>query len=100
MKSTAMALYWAANGLGQYAGTLMVTMVHKYTADKNGGNWVPDWNVNRGRLEYYYMLVSGIQVVNLVYYYVCALFYTYKPLEEIMKSSEDGDLELVVDKKP
>ncbi|KAI3801344.1 hypothetical protein L1987_29448 [Smallanthus sonchifolius] len=97
MKSTAMALYWTAIALGQYAGTLMVTLVHKYTADKNGRNWLPDRNLNRGRLEYYYMLVTGIQVVNLVYYYVCAWFYTYKPLEEVTKSSEEGDLELAVD---
>nr|XP_043621897.1 protein NRT1/ PTR FAMILY 3.1-like [Erigeron canadensis] len=97
MKSTALALYWAANGFGQYAGTLLVTMVHKFTANGNGGNWLPDRNINRGRLEYYYMVVTGIQVVNLVYYYVCAWLYTYKPLEVIPKSTEDGDLELVVD---
>ncbi|KAI3782556.1 hypothetical protein L2E82_12607 [Cichorium intybus] len=96
MKSTALALYWSAVGLGQYAGTLMVTMVHKYT-NKNGGNWLPDRNLNRGRLEYYYMLVSGIQVLNLFYYFACAWFYTYKPLEECSKSKEDGDVELAVD---
>ncbi|XP_042753728.1 protein NRT1/ PTR FAMILY 3.1 isoform X2 [Lactuca sativa] len=96
MKSTALALYWSAIAVGQYAGTLMVTMVHKYT-NKNGRNWLPDRNLNRGRLEYYYMLVSGIQVLNLFYYFACAWFYTYKPLEEHAKSKEDGDLELVVD---
>lgn len=97
MKSSALALYWTANGLGQYAGTFLVTVVHKYTADRNGRNWLPDRNLNKGRLQYYYMLVTGIQVVNLVYYYVCAWFYTYKPVEEIAKTTEDADLELVVD---
>lgn len=97
MKSTALALYWSSIALGQYAGTLLVTMVHKYTAGTNGRNWLPDRNLNRGRLEYYYMLVTGIQVVNLAYYYICAWCYTYKPLEEVAKSNEDGDLELVVD---
>ncbi|XP_076934629.1 protein NRT1/ PTR FAMILY 3.1-like [Bidens hawaiensis] len=97
MKSTAMALYWTAIALGQYAGTLMVTLVHKYSAGKNGRNWLPDRNINKGRLEYYYMLVTGIQVLNLVYYFICAWFYTYKPIEEVTKSNEDGGLELVVD---
>ncbi|KAI7732270.1 hypothetical protein M8C21_004842 [Ambrosia artemisiifolia] len=97
MKSTAMALYWIAIALGQYAGTLMVTLVHKYSAQKNGKNWLPARNINRGRLEYYYMLVTGIQLVNLVYFYVCVWFYTYKPLEDVTKSSEEGGLELVVD---
>ncbi|XP_076888138.1 protein NRT1/ PTR FAMILY 3.1-like [Bidens hawaiensis] len=97
MKSTAMALYWTAIALGQYAGTLMVTLVHKYSAGKNGRNWLPDRNINKGRLEYYYMLVTGIQVVNTVYYFICAWFYTYKPIEEVTKSNEEGGLELVVD---
>ncbi|KAL4571670.1 hypothetical protein LXL04_018433 [Taraxacum kok-saghyz] len=94
MKSTALALYWSAIAVGQYAGTLMVTVVHKYT-DKNGGNWLPDRNLNRGRLEYYYMLISGIQVLNLFYYFACAWFYTYKPLKETEKCKQDGDLEFV-----
>ncbi|GJV48932.1 NRT1/ PTR family 3.1-like protein [Tanacetum coccineum] len=100
MKSTALALHWTATALGQYSGTLMVTMVHKYTAGSNGRNWLPDRNLNRGRLEYYYMLVSGLQLVNFFYYYVCAWLYTYKPLEQaIMRTRDDGDLELVVDSK-
>ncbi|GKE89106.1 NRT1/ PTR family 3.1-like protein [Tanacetum coccineum] len=100
MKSTAIALHWTANALGQYSGTLMVTMVHKYTAGSNGRNWLPDRNLNKGRLEYYYMLVSGIQLVNFFYYYVCAWLYTYKPLEQvIMRTSDDGNLELAVDSK-
>ncbi|XP_071720424.1 protein NRT1/ PTR FAMILY 3.1-like [Rutidosis leptorrhynchoides] len=97
MKSSAIALYWTANGLGQYAGTFLVTMVHKFTADRNGRNWLPDRNLNRGQLQYYYMLVTVIQVVNLVYYYVCSWLYTYKPIEHIAKDSENTDLELVVD---
>ncbi|KVI12090.1 Major facilitator superfamily domain, general substrate transporter [Cynara cardunculus var. scolymus] len=98
MKSTALALYWIAIGIGQYAGTLMVTMVHKYTTNGRGRNWLPDRNLNRGKLEDYYMLITGIQVLNLVYYFLCAWFYTYKLLEDTVKGGEDGNLELVVDK--
>ncbi|EOY05013.1 Major facilitator superfamily protein isoform 2 [Theobroma cacao] len=81
MRSTAAALYWIATSVGNYIGTLLVSLVHEYTGEKN--NWLPDRNLNRGRLEYYYWLVSGIQVVNLVYYIICAWLYTYKPLEEV-----------------
>lgn len=93
MRSTATALYWIAIGIGNYLGTFMVTMVHKYTSKEE--NWIPDRNLNRGRLEYYYLLVSGVQVVNLIYYVVCAWFYKYKPLEKV-KINEDGkeDVEL------
>lgn len=86
MRSTAAALFWIANSLGNYIGTLIVTLVHNYTGQNN--NWLPDRNLNRGRLDYYYWLVTGIQVVNLVYYIICAWIYTYKPLEEAIE--EDG----------
>lgn len=71
----------------------MVYLVHKYTGEEH--NWLPDRNLNRGRLEYYYWLVSGIQVINLVYYVICAWFYTYKPLEEekIIIENKDSDQE-------
>ncbi|XVF65440.1 hypothetical protein PTKIN_Ptkin09bG0249300 [Pterospermum kingtungense] len=88
MRSTAAALYWIAISMGNYIGTLLVTLVHKYTGEKR--NWLPDRNLNRGRLEYYYWLVSGIQVLNLIYYIICAWLYTYKPLEEV-KEEEDGE---------
>ncbi|KAM3702338.1 hypothetical protein ACJW31_04G018800 [Castanea mollissima] len=81
MRSTTAALYWIAISMGNYMGTLMVSLVHKYSGKKS--NWLPDRNLNRGRLEYYYWLVSGIQVINLLYYVICSWLYTYKPLEEV-----------------
>ncbi|XP_030519116.2 protein NRT1/ PTR FAMILY 3.1-like [Rhodamnia argentea] len=90
MRSTAAALYWVAISVGNYLGTLLVTLVHDHTGKER--NWLPARNLNRGRLEHYYWLVSGIQVVNLVYYLVCAWLYTYKPIEEsICKEEEEAE---------
>ncbi|PON90359.1 Proton-dependent oligopeptide transporter family [Trema orientale] len=94
MRSTAAALYWLSISIGNYVGTFLVTLVHKYTGSEEN-NWVPDRNLNRGKLEYYYLLVSGIQVVNLVYYVVCAWFYSYKRLEEVSSVYNEGDVELL-----
>ncbi|KZV47572.1 nitrate transporter [Dorcoceras hygrometricum] len=80
MRSTASALNWLGIGFGSYVSTLLVTLVHKYSGRKS--NWLPDRNLNQGRLENYYWLVTGIQVVNLIYYVLCAWFYKYKPIEE------------------
>ncbi|OMO97112.1 Proton-dependent oligopeptide transporter family [Corchorus capsularis] len=88
IRSTAAALFWITIAIGNYIGTLMVSLVHKYSGEKR--NWLPDRNLNRGRLECYYWLVSGIQVVNLVYYIICAWLYTYKPLEKVVEE-EDGE---------
>ncbi|PIA35820.1 hypothetical protein AQUCO_03400011v1 [Aquilegia coerulea] len=77
MRSTAIALYWITISLGSYLSTLMVSLVHKYSG-KN--NWVPDRNLNRGKLDNYYWLVSCVQLINFFYYIVCAWLYKPKPL--------------------
>jgi len=92
MRSSATALYCITAAIGNYSGTLLVSIVHKYTGKEN--NWLPDRNLNRGRLDYYYYLISGIQVINLIYYIICAWFYTYKPVGEICERSKEEDLEL------
>lgn len=89
MRSTAAALYWTAISVGNYMGSVMVSLVHKYTGKER--NWLPNRNLNRGRLEYYYWMVSGIQVVNLVYYVICAWCYTYKPVSEIAADPSEGE---------
>ncbi|XLU20081.1 hypothetical protein S245_056147 [Arachis hypogaea] len=81
MRSSATAIYCIVIAIGSYVGTFLVTLVHKYSG-KNEKNWLPDRNLNRGRLEYYYLLVSGVQVLNLIYFVICVRFYTYKPVEE------------------
>ncbi|KAM5569362.1 protein NRT1/ PTR FAMILY 3.1-like [Rosa sericea] len=99
MRSTAAALNWIAIGIGSYIGTVIVTLVHKYSGDSTR-NWLPDRNLNRGRLEYFYWLSGGIQVVNLIYYVVCARYYTYKPLEEVSDSCEGEEVDLAKEKSP
>ncbi|KAL6609974.1 hypothetical protein ACP70R_039943 [Stipagrostis hirtigluma subsp. patula] len=80
MRSTAAALYWLTMSIGSYMGTLLVTIVHEKT--RRSGQWLPD-NLNRGKLDSYYWLVVGLQVINLVYYFVCVKYYTFKPLETV-----------------
>ncbi|PWA93985.1 major facilitator superfamily protein [Artemisia annua] len=91
MRSTATALFWMAIAAGNYCSTLLVTMVHKLSAGQDGSNWLPDDNLNKGKLEYFYWLLTLLQVLNLVYYLFCAKFYTLKPIEIAYKAKEDGD---------
>ncbi|KAK9269761.1 hypothetical protein L1049_001539 [Liquidambar formosana] len=98
MRSTAVALNWMTTSVGNYIGTLLVSLVHKYSGKKK--NWLPNRNLNRGRLEYYYWLVIGIQVINLIYYVICAYFYTYKPLEEVSEKSKENGVDLTTDNIP
>uniref|UniRef100_A0ACD5U3Y4 Uncharacterized protein n=1 Tax=Avena sativa TaxID=4498 RepID=A0ACD5U3Y4_AVESA len=76
MRSSAAALFWVAGSLGNYLGTVLVMVVQS----ASGGEWLQD-NINRGRLDYYYWLVTFLMLLNLVYYIVCFHFYTLKSFE-------------------
>ncbi|KAH7677229.1 Proton-dependent oligopeptide transporter family protein [Dioscorea alata] len=78
MRSVAAALYWLAISIGSYLGTVLVSLVSRIT--EKSGEWLPD-NINKGKLDYYYWLVVGLQVVNVMYFLVCAMLHTLKPLE-------------------
>ncbi|CAN0876384.1 Protein NRT1/ PTR FAMILY 3.1 [Linum grandiflorum] len=104
MRSTAMALFWTAISVGNYMSTLLVTLVHKFSAGSDGSNWLPDQNLNKGKLEYFYWLITALQVVNFVYYLFCAKLYTYKPIHVDAPAKGDqeesggGSVELATNK--
>jgi dipeptide/tripeptide permease len=85
MRSTAAALFWLASSLGHYMGTVLVTAVQHATRGR--GDWLQD-NINRGRIDNYYWLVTCLMVLNLGYYLLCFRFYTMKSLE---MADEHGD---------
>ncbi|KAL4363142.1 hypothetical protein GQ457_04G011430 [Hibiscus cannabinus] len=87
MRSTATALFWTSISAGDYTSTLLVTLVHKYT------DWLPNKNLNKGKLEYFYWLLTVLQALNFVYYLICAKFYTFKSLQR-QKIEHDEGVEL------
>ncbi|KAG2627536.1 protein NRT1/ PTR FAMILY 3.1-like isoform X2 [Panicum virgatum] len=89
MRSTAAALFWLAGSIGHYLGTALVTAVQRATRGR--GEWLQD-NINRGRIDSYYWLVTCLMVLNLGYYIVCFHFYTMKPLE-MEEEQDDRDKE-------
>ncbi|KAI3453018.1 hypothetical protein Pfo_009681 [Paulownia fortunei] len=92
MRSTATALFWLSISAGSYSSTLLVTLVHKYSAGPNGSNWLPDNNLNKGKLEYFYWLITLLQLGNLIYYLLCAKFYTLKPIQ-VHKTGDERQTE-------
>ena len=93
MRSTAAALFWLASSFGNYLGTVLVTVVQRTTRAR-GNDWLQD-NINRGRIDNYYWLVTCLMVLNLGYYLICFRFYTMKPLEMADEQDDhDGEYEL------
>ncbi|XP_015970642.1 protein NRT1/ PTR FAMILY 3.1 isoform X1 [Arachis duranensis] len=93
MRSTTIALFSIFISIGNYCSTMMVSFVHRFSGNDES-NWLPNRNLNKGRLEYYYLLVSVVQVINLIYYVIVACFYTYKPVEEISSVMMNGKEDL------
>lgn len=93
MRSTAAALFWLSISVGSFAGTALVTVIDKCT--KGRGDWLQD-NINRGKLDCYYWLVTGLQLFNFLAFLLAAKFYTYKPLE-LAGGAADGTSKLAGD---
>ncbi|CAL5094930.1 unnamed protein product [Urochloa decumbens] len=92
MRSSAAALFWLASSIGHYLGMVLVTAVQRATRGR--GDWLQD-NINRGRIDSYYWLVTCLMVLNFGYYIVCFRFYTMKPLEMADEHYDRGkELEL------
>jgi solute carrier family 15 (peptide/histidine transporter), member 3/4 len=95
MRSTATALFWLSISLGSYASTILVSAVHRWSAGPDGSNWLPD-NINHGRLDYFYWVVALLQLLNLIYYAICAKKYTFKPVQlHKNEDEEEGDKAMV-----
>ncbi|CAI9761983.1 unnamed protein product [Fraxinus pennsylvanica] len=88
MRSTATALFWLSISAGSYTSTFLVTLVHKFSAGPGGSNWLPNSNLNKGKLENFYWLITLLQFVNLIYYLFCAKFYTFKPVQVCKREDE------------
>ncbi|XP_044346080.1 protein NRT1/ PTR FAMILY 8.2-like [Triticum aestivum] len=84
MKSMCTALSLTTVALGNYVITLLVTVVAKVTTRGGKEGWIPDKNLNVGRLDYFFWLMTVLSVVNFAIYLPIANWYTYK------KSANEG----------
>ncbi|KAF9625868.1 hypothetical protein IFM89_027645 [Coptis chinensis] len=66
----------------------------QYSAKPDGSNWLPDTNLNKGKLENLYWLITALQILNFVYYLICAMFYTFKPIQFRQKEDDKEGVEL------
>ncbi|KAK3138779.1 hypothetical protein QOZ80_5AG0373340 [Eleusine coracana subsp. coracana] len=88
MRSTAVALFWLCGSFGSYLSTVLVTVVQRAT--RGHRDWLQD-NINKGRIDNYYWLITFIMVLNLGHYLLCFHYYTVKPLEVADVPAAGGD---------
>ncbi|XP_030485464.2 protein NRT1/ PTR FAMILY 1.1 [Cannabis sativa] len=80
MSSIAVSLFTLGMCYGNLLGALIVKIVESCTENFNGEgvSWLPD-NLNKGRLDQYYWLLTLFGFVNLLYYILCS--WAYGPCE-------------------
>ncbi|XP_075480295.1 protein NRT1/ PTR FAMILY 2.11-like [Primulina tabacum] len=80
MRSFAAAFLFSGFAISSYITSFLISVVHKATRVRGNGNWLEE-DLNKGRLDYFYYMIAGIQVVNLGYFLICAKWYKYKRVE-------------------
>ncbi|XP_008239649.1 PREDICTED: protein NRT1/ PTR FAMILY 2.8-like [Prunus mume] len=68
MRTTAGAVFFLSLSISSYIGSLIVNIVHKATEKKAKSPWLGGHDLNQNRLDYYYYIIAGLGVLNLVYF--------------------------------
>ncbi|XP_043709117.1 protein NRT1/ PTR FAMILY 6.2-like, partial [Telopea speciosissima] len=95
MKSMSTGLFLSTVGLGFFVSSFLVSIVNNVTGTQVGRAWLPS-NVNYGKLYYFYALLAVLGFINLVFYLLCAIWYTKTmknavQIEIIVSSSEEEE---------
>ena len=91
MRSVAGSLLFSGLALSSYLSGMLVTVVHRVTADPAHGveGWLAE-ELNRGRLDCFYFLIGFIGAVNFFVFLVCAKWYRYKQDPDDLEKPADG----------
>ncbi|TYH62652.1 hypothetical protein ES332_D07G134600v1 [Gossypium tomentosum] len=75
LRSTATAMIALIIGIAFYLGTAIIDFVRRVTS------WLPD-NINNGRLDNVYWMLTVVGVLNFGYYLACSRSYKYQNVEK------------------
>lgn len=84
MRSFAGSFLFCGFAISSYFTSFLISVVHKATRVGASGNWLAE-DLNKGRLDYFYYLVAGLEALNFGYFLVCSKWYRYKTTD-----SSDG----------
>ncbi|XP_028242387.1 protein NRT1/ PTR FAMILY 8.3-like [Glycine soja] len=71
MKTLGTALSPLYFALGNYLSSFILTMVTYFTTQGGKLGWIPD-NLNKGHLDYFFLLLAGLSFLNMLAYVVAA----------------------------
>ncbi|CAA3015263.1 NRT1 PTR FAMILY -like [Olea europaea subsp. europaea] len=80
MRSFAGSFVYCASAMASYLSSFLISVVHRTTRVGEAENWLSE-DLNKGRLDYFYYMVAGLEVINLGYFLICAKYYKYRTTE-------------------
>jgi peptide/histidine transporter 3/4 len=77
LKSLGLALYLSVLGVGSFISSFLITVIDGVTARNGGTSWFAD-DLNRGHLDYFYLLLAALTALELLAFAYFSTSYVYK----------------------
>ncbi|CAL0329847.1 unnamed protein product [Lupinus luteus] len=77
MRSLCSALSLLTTALGNYLNSLILTLVSYFTTQGGKPGWIPN-NLNEGHVDYFFWLLAGLSILNMLVFIVAAKGYKQK----------------------
>lgn len=84
MKTMSTGLFLTTLSLGFFISSFLVSVVKKVTGTRDGQGWLAD-NINKGRLDLFFALLTILSFINFVAFLVCAFWYKPKKAKPSMQ---------------
>ncbi|XP_068652977.1 protein NRT1/ PTR FAMILY 6.2-like [Aristolochia californica] len=84
MKTMSTGLFLTTLSLGFFVSSFLVTVVKTVTGTKDGKGWLPA-EINNGRLDCFYGLLTILSVINMGVYLLCATWYKTQTPESVVE---------------
>jgi peptide/histidine transporter 3/4 len=75
-KSLGLALYLSVLGVGSFISSFLIAVVDGLTKKGGGTSWLAD-NLNRGHLDYFYLLIAALTAMELLAFLYFSRSYVY-----------------------
>ncbi|KAI5669207.1 hypothetical protein M9H77_19060 [Catharanthus roseus] len=87
MSSIAASLLLLGISISNLLASLVMNIINDITSKGGKHSWISS-NINEGHYDYYYWFLSGLALVNVIYYLICSKHYGLSK-EEMNQISED-----------